>query len=132
MTRSVVLTLAICGGAAILEGLMAGRGVRERFAELRLPRPSPSLKVWTVIGAAYYVICAVVLYRLLLLRPTGLRAVALSLTVIVLLANAFWNYLFFRVRSLGQSLVVSAVYSLVALVLMIFLTRLYSVPCWSF
>lgn len=131
MTRSVVVTLAICAGAAILEGLLAGRGVRQRFVQLHMPRLSPSLKVWSVVGAAYYLICAVVLYRLLLLPPTSLRAAALSLLLIVLLANAFWNYLFFRVRSLGQSLVVSAVYSLVALVLLSLLAQLDRVAAWS-
>jgi tryptophan-rich sensory protein len=131
MTRSVVLTLAICAGAALLEGLMAGRGVRQRFTQLRLPRLSPSLTVWSVIGAAYYLIHAVVLYRLLWLPPTGLRAAALSLTLIVLFANAFWNYLFFRVRSLGQSLVVSVVYSLAALVLLSLLIRLDQIAAWS-
>ncbi|MGH7521197.1 MAG: hypothetical protein ACREMI_07945 [Gemmatimonadales bacterium] len=41
------------------------RGIRERFAELRLPRFSPSLTVWFLIGGGYYIICFAVLYRLL-------------------------------------------------------------------
>lgn len=61
----VVVALLICVVAAILEGAMLGRGVRARFVELRLPRYSPSLTAWFVIGGAYYVICFVVLYRIL-------------------------------------------------------------------
>ena len=131
MMPAVVETLAICAAAALLEGLLAGRGVRQRFAQLRMPRPSPSLTVWSAIGAAYYLIYGLVVYRLLLLPPTGLRQAALTLALIVLLANAFWNYLFFRVRSLGQSLALSAVYSVVAIVLLGLMTQLDRVAAWT-
>lgn len=103
---------------------MAGPGVRQRFAQLRMPRLSPSLVVWSAIGIAYYLIYGVVLYRLLCMQPTGRRATALTLTLMVLLANAAWNYLFFRVQSLGKSLALSAAYSLGALVLLGLLTQL--------
>jgi tryptophan-rich sensory protein len=130
MVRSVALTLAVCAVAALLEGLMAGRGVRQRFAQLRRPPLSPSLTVWGAIGVAYYLIYGVVLYRLLLLPSTGLRVAALSLTLIVLLANAFWNYLFFRVQNLGQSLALSAGYSLAAVVLLGLLMQVDRVAAW--
>jgi len=130
MTRSIVLAIAICTGSALLEGLLSGRGVWQRFSQLILPRPSPSLMMWSVIGIAYYLVFGAVLYRLLLLQPTGLRITALSLTLIVLLANAFWNDLFFRVQSLGQSLIVSVVYSLVALGLLSLLIQLDRVAAW--
>ncbi len=130
MMRSVLLTLAICGGAAILEGLMAGHGVRRRFAELRMPKLSPALAVWSVIGVAYYLIYGVVLYRLLVLPRSGLQTAALTLVLIVLLANAFWNHLFFRVQSLGLSLALSAVYSFVALVLLALLMQLDRAAAW--
>lgn len=40
MTHPLVLALAICAGAAALEGVLAGRGVSQRFIELRVPRLS--------------------------------------------------------------------------------------------
>ena len=58
------------------------------------------------------------------MQPTGLRATALTLTLMMLLANACWNYLFFRAQSMGKSLVLSAAHSLVALVLLGLLTQL--------
>ena len=97
-----------------------------------MPRLSPPLTIWIVIGAVYYAICFVVLYRLLVLPPSGVRAAALSLIVIVLLANAFWNYLFFRLRSLQLSFLAGVLYSLVALGLLPVLYNLDRVAAWCF
>ncbi|HET7239849.1 MAG TPA: TspO/MBR family protein [Gemmatimonadales bacterium] len=130
MTHPLVLALAICAGAAVLEGVLAGRGVKQRFLELRVPRLSPPLRIWIAIGAAYYAICFVVLYRLLVLPPNGLRTAALSLIVMVLLANAFWNYLFFRLRSLRLSFVAGVLYSLAALGLLTLLFKLDRIAAW--
>jgi benzodiazapine receptor len=132
VTHPLVLALVICASAAALEGVLAGRGVKQRFVELRLPRLSPPFKIWIAIGAAYYAICFLVLYRLLVLSPTGLRTAALSLMAIVLLANAFWNYLFFRLRSLHLSFIAGVLYSLVALGLLTLLFKLDRVAGWCF
>jgi tryptophan-rich sensory protein len=130
--NSLLLTLATCAGAAALEGLLAGRGVQQRFSQLRMPRLAPPLKMWIIIGSAYYLICCVVLYRLLVLPPTSLRTAALSLILIVLLANAFWNYLFFRLGSLRLSFIVGVLYSLIALGLLILLYQLDRIATGSF
>ena len=130
MTQPSALALAICAAAAGLEAVLAGRGVKQRFIELRAPRLSPPLKVWITIGVAYYVICFVVLYRLLVLPPTSLRRAALALVMIVLLANAVWNFLFFRLRSLRLSFIAGVFYSLVALSLLTLLYHLDRVAAW--
>ena len=128
----LVLTLAICAGAAALEGALAGRGVKQRFFQLRMPRMSPPLKIWIIIGVAYYVISSLVLYRLLVLPPAGLRTAALGLILLVLLANAFWNYLFFRLRSLRLSFIAGVSYSLIALGLLTLLCKLDRIGAWGF
>lgn len=132
MTHPLLLALAVCIAAAALEGVFAGPGVRQRFAELRMPRFSPPLAVWIVIGIAYYVICFAVLYRLLLLPPSRTRAACLALLLLVLLANAFWNYLFFRLRSLRLSLIITIPYSLAALGLLALLFGFDRVAAWWF
>jgi len=132
MMHPLVLTLAICAGAAALEGILAGRDVKQRFAQLRMPRLSPPLKIWIIIGIAYYVICFLVLYRLLVLPPASLRTAALGLILIVLLANAFWNFLFFRLRSLRLSFILGVLYSLIALGLLTLLCKLDRVAAWGF
>src|SRR5262245_31317765 len=123
-SHALVLALLVCAVAAILEGIAAGRGVRQRFGELSMPQFSPPLRAWVVIGVAYYVVCFTVLYRLLLLSGAGLRTVGLILILLILLANAVWNYLFFRRRSLRLSFGVSVPYSAVAVVLLAILFKL--------
>ena len=72
------LAAAICLAAAVLEGLYAGRGVRTRLEALRQPAHSPPFAGWVVIGIAYYAISFAVLFRLLRLEPSTLRAAALA------------------------------------------------------
>jgi benzodiazapine receptor len=124
MNRALVCSLGMCALAAGLEGVLAGRGIKQRFAELRLPRYSPPLWGWVVIGVAHYVICFAVLYRLFGLRETAMRNGALALVVTVLLVNALWNYFFFRKRNLWMAFVLGLPYSAVALTLLLFLLRL--------
>lgn len=120
----LVLALLNCVVAAGLEGVFAGGGVKQRFVELRMPRLSPPLAVWIVIGVGYYAISFLVLYRLLVLPSTTLRTVALSLILAVLLVNAFWNLLFFRLQSLPLAFIAGVLYSLAALGLLVLLFRL--------
>ncbi|HXV14182.1 MAG TPA: tryptophan-rich sensory protein [Candidatus Krumholzibacteria bacterium] len=113
-----ILALIICMVSAVLEGVMAGRGVRSRFRELRLPSYSPPMKVWSVIGIAYYLICYVILYRLLGAGVSGQRHQAAFLLLMVLMVvNAGWGYLFFRRKDLRASFLVFVPYGALALVL---------------
>ena len=107
--------LGICVGAVLLEGLFAGRGVRRRLAELRQPRHSPPFRVWIVIGFVYYLICFVVLSRLIDSVASPLRSAALVLVVALLIGNAVWNLVFFRLGNLELSVVVSMAYAALAL-----------------
>ena len=124
MNRALIYSLGLCALGAGLEGVLAGRGIKQRFAELRFPRYSPPLWGWVVIGVAYYVICFAVLYRLFGLPPTAFRNGAIALVVTVLLVNAIWNYFFFRKRNLWLAFVLGLPYSAVALTLFFFLVRL--------
>ncbi len=124
MSRELVYALGLCALSAALEGVLAGRGIKQRFRELRIPRYSPPLWGWVVIGAAYYVICFAVLYRLFGLAATALRNTALALVFAIILANALWNYFFFRKRSVFLAFVMGPPYSAVALALFIILLRL--------
>ena len=59
-----------------------------------------ALRVFYLVGALYYVLAAIVLYRILarIDDPRG-RAISFGLTVGVLLLNELWNYGFFGLRS---------------------------------
>jgi benzodiazapine receptor len=119
MSAPLVYSLALCAASATLEGILAGRGVQARFAELRLPRYSPPLVVWIVIGGLFYVICFTVAYRLFRLPASGLRDAGIVLLVCMMLMNALWNYLFFRARDLYLSFVACLPYSLIAVALFV-------------
>jgi tryptophan-rich sensory protein len=124
MSPPLTYALVLCAISAVLEGVLAGRGVQARFADLRLPLFSPPLPVWFVIGGIFYVVCFTVLYRLFSLPGSGLRDAALALLVGMMLMNALWNYLFFRVRNLFLSFVACLPYGLVAVALFVLTLRL--------
>ena len=105
MLSPTLLGVIICAAAAVLEGVLAGEGARQRLAQLRMPPYSPPFALWLVIGFLFYAMCFVILRHVL---STGLvspsEVFALVLTVVLLLANAFWSVLFFRWRDLRAQL----------------------------
>ena len=53
---AILISLGICGIAATLEGVCAGKNVKAYFATLRFPPHSAPLWFWYIIGGLY---CAV-------------------------------------------------------------------------
>ena len=118
---ATLLALIICIAAAGLEGALAGSGVRQRLASLRMPSYSPPFPVWIVIGVLYYAICFIVLRRLII----GSFMASIVLLVLVLLAHAFWSLLFFRWRDLRASLFAFIPYAAFVVALVVSLTGSY-------
>jgi tryptophan-rich sensory protein len=115
MGQPFLYSLGICVAGAVLEGLFAGRGVKLRLAELRLPRLAPPLWAWALIGLGYYAICFAVSYRLFTApEPTALTYASLALLGGLMFVNAFWNYVFFRMRSPYHAFLLSVPYTLLA------------------
>ena len=85
--------------AAFGTALVGGSGL-DWYAGLAKPRFLVPLRVFYLVGALYYALAAVVLYRILVRvdDPRG-RALSFGLTVGVLLLNELWNYGFFGLRS---------------------------------
>ena len=85
---------------------------------------SPPFALWLVIGFLFYAMCFVNLRHVL---STGLvsssQVFALVLTVMLLLANAFWSVLFFRWRDLRASFIAFVPYALLVAALVILLAR---------
>jgi tryptophan-rich sensory protein len=112
---AVLISLLICAVAAMLEGLFAGRNVKSVLSKLRKPSYAPPLWVWAIIGVFYYVICFFILFRILRYDDNfSIRYTAFTLLLVVMTLNAFWNYVFFRLRNLFYSFVLSILYSIVA------------------
>ena len=126
MLSPTLLSLIICAAAAVLEGALAGKGVRQRLAQLRMPPYSPPFALWLVIGFLFYAMCFVILRYLF---SNGLvsssQVFALVLTVVLLLANAFWSILFFRWRDLRASFIAFIPYAALVVALVLSLVRSY-------
>jgi tryptophan-rich sensory protein len=116
---------AACLAGAVLEGALSGSGVRARFAVLRLPAYSPVFAVWVVIGLAYYGLCFVLLSRLLAAPDrTALHWTAVGIVGVVLVVNGYWNYVFFRLRSLRGAFLLFIPYGALVLALTGIMTQL--------
>ena len=113
-----VYALAFCVGAAFLENVFAGPGVRRQLQEIKMPRFAPPFPGWIAIGLAYYVMAFWILHRILEPPVTPLKATALALFASVLFMNAFWNLFFFRRRQFRSALVLSLIYSGVSVCLL--------------
>lgn len=121
---AILISIAICIVSAVLEGVMAGGNVKQYFATLRQPRYAISLKGWYAIGVIYYLVCGVALYRML--RYDGdvsHRNVAFLVLILMMIANAVWNYIFFRSRNLFVGLIAFGPYIVITLALIITLAR---------
>lgn len=106
VTYAALITTGICLGAAAIEGACAGKNVKAYFAKLKSPSYSAPLWLWYVIGGVYYATFGFVLYRLFHLESSSLlRTATVTLVVFMMLANALWNYLFFRAQRLFASFV---------------------------
>lgn len=113
----------VCLLAVVAEGLLAGNRVREHLRQIRVPHASPPLWLWIVIGLAYYVICFTILFRLLARASGTGRDVGVAILVLLLAANAFWNYLFFRAKNYFACLVFSLGYGVLAVALLLLLAN---------
>jgi tryptophan-rich sensory protein len=79
--------------------LVGGSGL-EWYEQLKMPGFLVPLGIFYLVGALYYVLFAVVLYRVLsCVSDTRGRVISLGLTVGVMLFNELWNYAFFGLRS---------------------------------
>ena len=121
MTHAIIYSLVICTLGAALEGLFAGRGIKERLESLSLPPYAVPFWGWIVIGALYYLISFTILYRLFLLPPIMVRDVAFTLLGTIMFINALWNYFFFRSRNLWHAYLLGLPYSVTAISLFLVL-----------
>ena len=115
-----------------MEGVCAGPNVRSYFAKLKSPSYSPPLWVWYIIGGLYYTTFFFVLYRMLTRTSNSvLTSTTIAIVLAMMLANALWNYVFFRAQKLFMSLVVAFLAPVMDLVLLVCLIQLDRVAAWA-
>lgn len=97
MILNLLIALGICVVVAVLGNAFVGEGLRW-FETLAKPKVFPPMKLFYVVGVLVYVIDALILYRALSVLEEG-NVLVFTLTLIVMIANELWNYLFFGLRS---------------------------------
>jgi len=131
-TYAALVSIGFCLGAAALEGVCAGKNVKAYFAKLKWPRYAAPLWVWYIIGAVYYVIFFFVLFRLLRLEVKSiLKTATLGLVLLMMLANALWNYVFFRAQNLFAGFVSGSLAPILDFTLFICLIQLDKTAAWA-
>jgi tryptophan-rich sensory protein len=99
--KPVVLASLFVISGVIVETLCAGKGPSIVMKRLQQPPWAFPMPVWYAVGFFYYTMCFAVVYRT---TASGRReAVPLMLIAALMAANAGWNLIFFRLRSLRLS-----------------------------
>jgi tryptophan-rich sensory protein len=106
--KSALIAGAFCVFGVLVEGLCAGKSTGAVMKSLRQPRWALPMTAWYVLGFAYYAVCFTTVYRL---GVVGGRVALLIVIGLLMLANAMWNALFFRMRDLKLSLLFYIPYS---------------------
>ena len=114
-----LFALAVCVLAAASEGILAGKGAMNWLATLRQPRFAPPPWAWIIIGVLYYLICLLVLSRLLGIAADPFRNLSIALMLALLVTNALFNYVLFERRNLLASVAIFVPYDLIAIALTI-------------
>src|SRR3954452_4961514 len=100
MNPFVLASLCVISGV-IVETLCAGKEPSGVVKKLRQPRWAFPMPVRDAVGFFYYMMCFAVLYRMTASGRT--EAAALMMIAALMVANAGWNLIFFRLRSLRWS-----------------------------
>jgi|SRR5262245_5332450 len=124
MSQPLLISVIVCAISVVLEGVFSGRGLKSRFRSLQMPRFSPPMSFWYVIGGFYYVMCFVVLYRLLRLPDGAIRNTAVVVVFAIMFLNVLWNWVFFRVQNLFISFIWFLPYNVLAIVLLVLVARI--------
>lgn len=103
----------ICVVAIVLETVCAGRDPATALKALRQPRWALPFPVWVAIGLAYYGACFFALWRLFGAGEAAHPCIVLL--AVVMVANALWNYFFFRRKDYRLSFWYQAPYAAVAI-----------------
>lgn len=99
----------------IVETVCSGKKPGDVMKKLRQPSWALPMAAWYVVGVSYYAMCFAIVYRI---TASGKEvAVPLALIAGMMLANAGWNLIFFRLRALRWSLWFYAPYILLVAVL---------------
>ncbi|NBI29880.1 TspO/MBR family protein [Chengkuizengella marina] len=98
---SLLLSISIVFTLAILGNIFVGDALTVWYAQLNKPWYLVPLWFFIIVGILYYIMGGIILYRQInRFTESKLRKNALTLTLIMLIGNELWNYLFFGLESI--------------------------------
>lgn len=102
--RALTIAIATPVGCAVVGNTLTGNAATQWYPTLRKSRLILPLWMFLPIGIAYYGMCGVLLYRLLMrVTPSRQQTTAIALLLAMMSANEGWNYLFFGKKDLRLS-----------------------------
>jgi translocator protein len=128
MFANLLIVLGICIVIAVLGNAFVGEGLKW-FNGLAKPKLLVPMSVFYLVGPIVYVIDAFILYRALTVVQEG-KVLIFVLTLIVMVANELWNYLFFGLRSTFAGFVGIILFLLPLTVLQVVLFRFDLFSAW--
>jgi translocator protein len=128
MLVNLLIVLGICIVIAVLGNAFVGEGLKW-FKGLAKPKLLVPMGVFYVVGLIVYVVDAIILYRALSIIQEG-KGLVFVLTIIVMIANELWNYLFFGRRSTFAGFVGIIAFLLPLTILQIVLFRFDLFSAW--
>jgi tryptophan-rich sensory protein len=95
----LVVSIAVCLGAAVVGSLMTTPSLQPWYAGLRKPRWSPPNWVFAPVWTVLYLAMAIAAW--LVWRKVGLTAAPMLIFLLQLVLNVAWSGFFFQLRSPG-------------------------------
>jgi benzodiazapine receptor len=95
----LIVSIAVCLGAALVGSLMTMPALRPWYAGLRKPTWTPPNSLFGPVWTALYIAMAIAAW--LVWRQVGLTAAPMKFFLLQLLLNVAWSGLFFALRSPG-------------------------------
>ena len=115
-------TLILCTISIIIEAISATKAGRQWFENLKQPKFSPSLKIWYVVGAVYYVLFAIIGYRQFL-TGVGFSHTSIILLAAIMVINGLSNFIVFKYHSLKWFYLIIYPFAILLFTLIIILWR---------
>lgn len=98
--KSLLLSIFIVVTLAFFGNVLVGDALTVWYSKLIKPWYLVPLWFFIIIGILYYFMGVIILYRQIKnIAESKIRKIALTLTVIMLVGNELWNYLFFGLES---------------------------------
>jgi tryptophan-rich sensory protein len=113
MALQIVAAISICAAASALEAWLSGPRPFAFLRSLQQPAWALPLPAWLAVGIAFYAIMATALARLF--AGGGPASLGVASIILVLVSDAFWNALLFRLRRLDLAYLYLFPYSLVVI-----------------